>query len=168
MPDDDRVPDPDKYGCPNCNGDGCNECRVAGSGLVFNLFVPVLAPRLLSPNGSRGEAHQAVSAAKVALRADTYHAALSAAPQAALPRFQRAVVSFCYRHSFKRPGDGLYRPDDPSNLGGDVLKGPMDALVDLEVLIDDDYEHVALVTLQIERVAELADEGIAIMVREAD
>lgn len=134
---------------------------------VFRVFVPVLAQRILSPNGSRGEAHQAVSAAKQQLLTDTYHAALSASPQAELPRFKKAIVSFTYRHTFKRPRDGLFRPTDPSNLGGDVIKGPMDALVALSIIPDDSFLYVDLVTLRIERVEELRDEGIEIIVREA-
>ncbi|KKM03985.1 hypothetical protein LCGC14_1768960 [marine sediment metagenome] len=134
----------------------------------FRVWVPVLAQRILSPNGARGEAHQAVSAAKQELLTDTYHAALAVAPQAELPRFAKAIVSFIYRHTCKRPRDGLYRPTDPSNLGGDVIKAPMDALVALSIIPDDSYRYVDLVTLRIEKVEELRDEGFEIIVREAN
>ena len=132
----------------------------------FRVWVPVLAPRILSPNGSRGEAHQAVSAAKLQLKTDTYHAMLSVTPQAELPTFEKAVISFTYYHSFKRPGDGMYRPTDPSNIGGDMIKGPMDALVDMQIIPDDSYSYVELVTLRIQKVEELREEGFLIVIRE--
>ena len=101
------------------------------------------------------------------MKTDTYHAMLSVTPQAELPTFEKAVISFTYYHSFKRPGDGMYRPTDPSNIGGDMIKGPMDALTDLQIIPDDSYRYVELVTLRIQKVEELREEGFEIIVRDA-
>ena len=50
------------------------------------------------------------------------------------------------------------------NTGGQPLKPVLDAFTWLEIWPDDDYTHVPEVTLRIERVAEIADEGIAVTV----
>lgn len=61
-----------------------------------------------------------------------------------------------------------YRPKDVGNIGGDVLKPILDAFTWLEVWPDDDFTHVPEVTLKIERVAEIADEGIAVTVEQLE
>ena len=59
-----------------------------------------------------------------------------------------------------------YRPKDVGNIGGDVLKPILDALVWMELIKDDDYTHIPEVRLRIERVAEVADEGIYVEMQE--
>lgn len=82
-----------------------------------------------------------------------------------IPTYPCGAIDITYTCTGKKPGDNFYRPKDPSNIGGEIIKGPIDALIDLGILPDDDYKHVKAVTLRLERVKELADEGIVIIVQ---
>lgn len=83
-----------------------------------------------------------------------------------VPAYAAGLIDITYMCSAKRPGDGMYRPRDPSNIGGEIIKGPIDGIVDMGVLPDDDYRHVPAVVIRIERVKTLAEEGIVIIVQE--
>lgn len=60
-----------------------------------------------------------------------------------------------------------YRPKDVGNMGGDVLKPILDAFTWLEIWPDDDWKHVPEVTLRIERVETIEEEGICVEVTAA-
>lgn len=111
-----------------------------------------------SNTGARGKwAERAELQAETAL-------AIQATYQQAIPKFQRAATAITYMHTFKKPGDGLYRPRDPWNIGGDIAKAVIDGIVDMGVLPDDDWTHIASGTVMIEKVDEIADEGILVTV----
>lgn len=57
-----------------------------------------------------------------------------------------------------------YRPKDVGNAGGDVLKPILDGLVWMEVIADDDFTRLVAVTLRIERVGTLDEEGVLVTV----
>ena len=82
-----------------------------------------------------------------------------------IPGYPAGLVDITYRHTFKRPGDGFYRPSDVGNIGGDVTKGVIDAVVDMGVLPDDDYQHMPGLILRIEKCDELTDEGYYVEVQ---
>lgn len=89
-----------------------------------------------------------------------------------LPEFRGARVDillmFHVKHHAK-PRDGLYRPLDPSNVGGECIKPIIDqALVTTGVIEDDDYTHVRYVVLGIEHVDDLKEERIEVTVREVE
>jgi len=137
--------------------------------VTFSVWVPALPARALSANGGGRSRRDpwSLSEAKLALGEAAYHAVLAAyAPN--IPRFDEQVVitaTLRARHG-TRNGDGLYRPRDPANIGGDVLKPVIDyGLVRNGVIVDDDYRHVAAVVLRVEPVKSLAEEGIVLEVR---
>ena len=66
------------------------------------------------------------------------------------------------------PSCRCYRPTDPPNLGGDVTKPLTDRLRHVGVIKDDTYQYVDAVAYRIEPVAELADEGIAVVIEEIE
>ena len=75
---------------------------------------------------------------------------------------------FHVKHHAK-PGDGLYRPLDPSNIGGECIKPVIDyGLVKHKVIEDDSYQYVRYVVLGIEHADELKDERIEVTVREVE
>ena len=114
-----------------------------------------------------------------------------------LPRFETARASVTLRHTNRKPkaeecgpcrelmGSGdfpswalpddrskpikccHYRPRDVGNIGGQVIKPVLDALTWREVWEDDDWTHLVEVRLRIERVSELAAEGLVVEVEEA-
>ncbi len=135
-----------------------------GAGVTFTLWVPHLPEAVLSSNGPHGNPY-AVNSARQEMRSNTVYSALACRPAGDIPSFQRGRVSVAYRHTFKRPGDGLYRPTDPFNIFA-PCKPVVDALVDLKVLPDDTHEYLVVGDCGIERVAELADEGLLITVAE--
>lgn len=100
------------------------------------------------------------------LGADAWNAALAAlGPQ--MPRFEcRVDISLTfYVKPHAKALDGLYRPLDPSNVGGECIKSILDySLVKTGIISDDDYKHVRYVILAIEPVAELSSERIEVVV----
>ena len=130
--------------------------------------VRTLPGRALSTNGSKRDHHE-VSGAKMALGAEAYNEALyQLGPQ--MPHFGCVVdiaLTFYVAHH-KKPGDGLYRPLDPSNIGGECIKPIIDyGLVKHGIIEDDDYTHVRYVVLSIQHVEELTAERIEVRVQEA-
>lgn len=126
--------------------------------------------RALSPNGggrSRRNPWE-LSEAKLELGDCAYHAVLAEyAPN--IPQFAGMVVitATLYARHHTRNGDGLFRPQDPGNIGGDVLKPIIDyGLVRLGVIVDDDYQHVEEVRLRVRHVDTLEAEGIELVVEE--
>lgn len=134
----------------------------------LEVWVPALPETALSPNGGKRSRRNPweLAEAKLALGDVAYHAVLGAyAPN--IPHLDAPVVITCtlYAWHHRRNGDGLYRPTDPSNLGGDVLKPLIDAaLVRTGIIDDDDYKTVAEVRLRIGHVEDLASEGIMLEV----
>ena len=130
--------------------------------------VRTLPGRALSTNGSKRDHHE-VSGAKMALGAEAFNEALyQLGPQ--MPRFDCLVdiaLTFYVKHH-ARTGDGLYRPLDPSNIGGECIKPIIDyGLVKHGIIEDDDYTHVRYVVLSIQHVEELTAERIEVRVQEA-
>jgi hypothetical protein len=125
--------------------------------------IRTLPGRALSTNGSKRDHHE-VSGAKMALGAEAYNEALyQLGPD--MPRLTGRVdiaLTFYVKHH-ARTGDGLYRPLDPSNIGGECIKPVIDyGLVKHGVIADDDYTHVRYVVLSIQHVEELRDERIEV------
>lgn len=136
----------------------------------LEVWVPALPQRPLSPNGgqrSRRNPHE-VADAKLTLGDVAWHA-VRAKYGPDVPTLTPPVIislTLYAKHNAKT-GDGLYRPTDPSNIGGDVAKPVIDAgLVKNGVIPDDTYKCVDLVTLRVEHVERLQDEGIALEVWE--
>jgi hypothetical protein len=68
-----------------------------------------------------------------------------------------------------RNGDGLFRPKDAGNIGGDVLKPILDyAVVRHGVVPDDDYRYIDTVTLAVRHVEDNANEGIWVRIDEVE
>jgi hypothetical protein len=134
----------------------------------LEVWVPALPATALSPNGGKRSRRNPweLSNAKLELGDVAYHAVLGAyAPN--IPHFEPRVIITCTLYAWhnRRNGDGLYRPTDPSNLGGDVLKPLIDyGLVRHGIIDDDDYTVVQEVRLRIGHVGTLAEEGIMLEV----
>ncbi len=131
----------------------------------MNVLVRTLPGVELSPNSISGSAQKrrAVNKERQRLRAETA-VEIQAKYGTDIPSYPCGLVDITLRHSFKRPQDNFYRPRDVSNIGGDVIKPVIDALVDMSVLPDDDWKHVPGVVLRIEKCAELRDEGYLVVV----
>ena len=130
----------------------------------------MLPKRALSPNGGKRSRRDPweVAEAKLELGDCAYHALLAAhGPNVPplTPPVRVAVVLYA-RHGTKNK-DGLYRPEDCGNVGGDVLKPILDyAVVRHGVVPDDDYRNIESVTLMVKHVDSLSEEGIAVEIRE--
>ena len=137
----------------------------------ISVWVPVLPIKALSPNGggrSRRNPWE-VASAKLELGTACHHAILAAyAPE--IPHFSVPVVITItmYAKHHTRNGDGYYRSTDPANLGGDIAKPLVDALVRLDIIDGDDYKRVTEVRLQMRHVDTLSDEGICITCEEGE
>lgn len=145
-----------------------------GGGLEVNLevWVPALPDRALSANGggrSRRNPWE-LADAKLALGDVTYHAVLAAyAPN--IPALKAPVVVTVTLHAAhgKKPKDHLYRPLDPGNIGGDVLKPLLDyGLVRHGVIPDDDHNTIHEIRLRVRHCETLQEEGIALEVEELE
>jgi len=80
----------------------------------------------------------------------------------------RVAVALYAKHGTKNK-DGLYRPEDAGNVGGDVLKPILDyALVRHGVVPDDDYRYIDSVTLMVKHVESNAEEGIMVRIDEVE
>ena len=135
---------------------------------IVAFVVRTLPGRALSTNGSKRDHHE-VSGAKMALGAEAFTEALAQlGPE--MPHFDCRVdisLTFYVKHH-ARTGDGLYRPLDPSNIGGECIKPVIDyGLVKHGVIEDDDYTHVRYVVLSIQHVEDLTEERIEVRVMEA-
>ena len=135
----------------------------------ITFWVPALPEQALSANGGGRSRRDpwSLSEAKLSLGDVTYHAVLAAyAPN--IPTITPPVVisvTLYVRHN-TRNGDGLYRPKDPSNIGGDVLKPIIDyGLVRHGIIPDDDYLTVESVVLRVRHVQTLIEEGFSVSVR---
>ena len=147
---------------------------------TFQFTVPELPDRLLSSNaGARSRRDPwSVANATGRLKNDTMEA-LKNIPD--LPRFARASATVTLMRSKRRPkleqcprcliaaiadrkisACRCYRPKDIGNIGGGPLKPILDGLVWMELLPDDDYEHLTAVTLLIEIVPGIEDEGVTV------
>ena len=134
---------------------------------VVAFVVRTLPGRALSSNGSKRDHHE-VSGAKMALGAEAFTEALAQlGPN--MPRFEGRVdiaLTFYVKHH-ARTGDGLYRPLDPSNIGGECIKPVIDyGLVKHGIIADDSYEFVRYVVLSIQHVEVLTEERIEVRVVE--
>lgn len=136
-------------------------------GRTLRFVVHTLPGRALSTNGSKRD-HHVVSEQKMALGAEAYTEALAQLGPV-MPTLTGRVdvaLTFYVKHHAKT-GDGLYRPTDPSNIGGECIKPVIDyGLVKHGVIGDDDYKHVRYVVLSIEHVNDLRDEQIEVRVME--
>ena len=135
----------------------------------FSVWVPALPLRALSPNGGQRSRRDpwAVSSAKLELGSATHHAILAAyAPT--IPHLDApvAITITMYAKHHTRNGDGYYRSTDPANLGGDIAKPIVDALVRMDILDGDDYKVVSEVRLRVRHVDRLEAEGIRLEVEE--
>ncbi len=128
--------------------------------------IPTLPSRALSSNGSKRNHHE-VSAGKMRLGADAYTASHDAlGPN--FPHFEYVdiFITFYVKHR-TRNGDGLYRPLDPSNIGGECIKPIIDyGVVKPGIIDDDDYKHVRWVGCHIENVSNLNEERMEVRVIE--
>jgi hypothetical protein len=128
--------------------------------MTWTIWVPLLPGRALSPNSGRGHQWYGNANATEELRnAVTVIARTSWSG----PPLDFATVSVRARISAKRPQDDRYRPLDVPNLVS-ALKPAFDGLVVAGVCVDDRFEHFALGAVRIERVADVADEGLWITV----
>lgn len=136
------------------------------------FWVPALPDRILSANGGGRSRRDpwALSEAKLALGDVAYHAVLAAyAPSIPSLKAPVVVTATLYAAHGKKPKDGKYRPEDPGNIGGDILKPILDyGLVRNQVIADDNYLNIAEVRLGVRHVDTLAEEGIAVSVAELE
>lgn len=134
---------------------------------MISFLVPHLPKSVITSNrtsqssgGARGKWRE-----RAELQAITHQTIIAAfAPD--IPEVACASIAVSYRCTNKKPGDGCYRPKDVPNIGGDILKAVVDAIVDAGVLEDDDRVHLPAVALGIEPVDELADEGVYVTIQE--
>ncbi len=134
--------------------------------MSFQLWVPALPDRVLSPNAGEVKVIAKVSEARAELHTQVMFAALDQHAQP-WPTFNRVRVGIVYYHTGKRPkGDPYYRPRDVPNAVS-ALKPVYDALHrELGLFPDDDSAYMELGDHRIEHVEELADEGLLITVEE--
>ena len=138
----------------------------------ISFWVPALPETALSPNGGKRSRRNtwSLSEAKLTLGDVAFHAALAAfGPD--MPSLVPPVVisaTLFAKHNSKN-GDGLYRPTDPSNIGGDVMKPVIDSgLVKTKIIPDDSYKYVNAVVLMVRHVNTHEEEGILVSVTEVD
>jgi hypothetical protein len=136
----------------------------------LEFWIPALPKRALSPNGGKRSRRDPweVAEAKTELGDFAWHA-LREAHGPNVPTLTppvRVMVVLYAKHGTKN-GDGLYRPEDAGNVGGDVLKPILDyAVVRHGVVPDDDYRNVETVTLAVRHVEDNANEGIWVRIDE--
>ena len=135
--------------------------------MTQSFFVRHLPKSVITSNrtskssaGARGK-----WAERAALQAETA-LSIQATFQQDIPQFQCVAIDITYCHSFKKPGDGLYRCRDVGNVGGDIAKAILDGIVDMEIIPDDDWQHLPSVSLGIEKVDEISAEGILVTITE--
>ena len=134
--------------------------------MTFELWLPTLPDRVLSPNAGEIRVIAFVTEARREMHTQVYFAAMEQHKQP-WPHWERVRVSITYRCTNKRPrGDTLYRPTDITNAIS-AMKPVYDALhVELDLFPDDKWQHMELGEHRIERVEELSDEGLWITVEE--
>lgn len=135
--------------------------------MTIQFFVPFLPKSIITSNRTSKSAEGARGkwAERAELQAQT-HLALNAKFMPDIPRFDCISIALTYCRTSKRPGDGLYRPRDVPNIGGDILKAVCDAIKDAGVIADDDEEHLRAVALGLDRVDDLSQEGILVTIQE--
>lgn len=138
---------------------------------AITFVVRTLPGQALSSNAKNQRNRFAVSEAKGDLGHQSHISMLEQyGPD--VPQFRGCrvdVLLLFYVKHHARPGDGLYRPLDPSNVGGECIKPVIDyGLVKTGVLEDDDWKHVRFVVVGIEPVDDLKDERIEVTVTEAE
>ena len=146
---------------------------------TFAVFVAALPQQVLSSNAGKNSRRDPWSVANAVgeLKDEVVQTLLSLG---VLPRFETAVVTVTQRVANRRlkledcfrclnrflAGDhpkwaedrcACYRPKDVGNV---IHKGVLDALVFMELIEDDDFTHIPELRLRLERVTEIADEGI--------
>lgn len=130
------------------------------------IFLPGLLPsKWLSPNRGEQKAGRipiAISEAKREMRGDVAIGILAQHRQD--KPFERAHVFLSLRW-FKRRRDGKYRPEDAGNAIY-ALKAAIDGLIDAELILDDGYRHVPLLTGSVERCDSFEGEGLFVAVTE--
>ena len=134
--------------------------------MTFELWVPALPDRVLSPNAGEVKVIAAVAEARREMHTEVMFAALAQHKQP-WPHYERVRVSIIYRHTNKRPkGDPYYRPRDVPNAVA-ALKPVYDALhQELDLFHDDAAKYMELGEHRIVRVEKLSDEGLRVTVEE--
>jgi len=133
----------------------------------LSFTIMTLPRRALSTNGNKRDRHE-VSDAKGEMGSWAYTSMLEQhGPD--IPQFRGSRVDillmFHVKHHAKT-GDGLYRPLDPSNIGGECIKPVIDyGLCKTGVIEDDSYKHVRYVVLGIENEPDLSRERIEVTVK---
>ena len=126
--------------------------------MTYDLLVPILPERKLSPNGRSHDASKA--APKRRLREFVRVWAQENGPQIARP-FDHVTLDVEYRvcRSKTLPGDIYYRPTDPDNALASI-KAAIDGLVDAGVLLDDKRTNVKLGDIDLVDVTDWSAEGL--------
>lgn len=133
---------------------------------ALSFWISALPKRALSPNGGQRSRRNPweVAEAKTELGDAAWHAIREAygptVPTLTPPI--RVAVALYAKHGTKNK-DGLYRPEDCGNVGGDVLKPILDyAVVRHGVVPDDDYHNIESVTLMVRHVETNEEEGLMV------
>jgi hypothetical protein len=132
---------------------------------MIEFFLPGLLPsKWLSPNRGEQKAGRvpiAISDAKREMRGDVAIGAL-----AALGRKTQTVDPahiFLTLYWYKRVRDGRYRPEDAGNAIYS-LKAAIDGLIDANLILDDGYRNVPLLTGSVQRCDSSEQEGLYIRI----
>jgi len=136
----------------------------------ISVFIPGLLPsKWLSPNrGERKEGRVpiAISEAKGKMRGEVAVALLAdESVQRVNEPIDPAHVVLVLRWWKRTKGTNLYRPEDAGNAIY-ALKAAIDGIIDAGLVVDDGYEHVAILSGRIERCDKPEDEGLLIQVTE--
>lgn len=150
------------------------------------VFVKYLPDQLLSSNtwSDNRQKALAIHAEKEQITVHTIHA-IREKWGTDLPHWTAVSFGITYCHTNKHPGDGSWRPVDPSNVLGDVAKAVIDAFTPQEYrkngeikklglgLIDDDAHPdfrakgaVIYAGGTLEKVDDLSMEGILVTIQE--
>ncbi len=135
--------------------------------MTVQFFVRHLPKSIITSNRtSKSDAGaQGKWAERAELQAET-SLTIQATFQQDIPALDYVTVGITYQRTKKHPRDGRYRPDDPGNVGGDIQKAVLDSLVDMGVIPDDSYKHIAWTGQSIQIVDTEADEGILVTLEE--
>lgn len=139
-------------------------------GRSVSVFIPGLLPsKWLSPNrGERKEGRVpiAISEAKGKMRGEVAVALLADECVKAIDSpLDPAHVVLVLRWFKRTKGTNLYRPEDAGNAIYS-LKAAIDGIIDAGLVVDDGYQHVAILSGRIERCDSPEDEGLLIQVTE--
>ena len=135
----------------------------------YRIFAEILPGKNLSENRARKMGWGAVSRDRKALRnavAGWIRLTLGPAGFPPLPLKRAAVqLGMVSRTAAQGRGDPFYRPDDPDNFLHSC-KAVLDALQDVELIVDDRWGCLTLLPPWMSRVDTMHEEGIDIWVRE--